>query len=70
METKSNRRTKVNGSYQKFAESLHDIVAEAVTEAVTPISSEIEIVKTRLSEHHLGILNLTDAVTKIGKQVK
>ena len=70
MATKANGTTKVNGSYQKFAESLHDVVAEAVTEAVNPIKSEIEIVKTRLDQHHLGIVDLTQAVNEIGKRVK
>ena len=69
MGSKPNGRSKVNGSYKKFAESLHDVVAEAVTESVRPIKSEIEIVKKRLDEHHLGIVNLTEAVNEIGKRV-
>ena len=58
--------TKVNGSYQKFAESLREIVCDAVQSTVKP---EMELLQTRISDNRQIIVSIASEVTKIKPQI-
>lgn len=59
-------KTKVNGSYQKFAESLREIVCDAVESTVKP---EMEHLQTKIQENRQGIVNIAKEVNKISQRL-